>query len=88
MWSIKLQRSLYGLKQSGHMWYNHLSEYLLKEGYANNPIRPCLFIKKLETGFAIIVVYVDDLNPVGNPKELTKKNYLKNEIEIKDLGKT
>jgi hypothetical protein len=23
--------SLYGLKQSGHMWYNYLSKYLLKK---------------------------------------------------------
>ena len=38
MYSIKLQQSLYGLKQSGCMWYNRLSEYLLKEGYVNNPI--------------------------------------------------
>ena len=30
MYSIKLQRSLYGLKQSGRMWYNCLSEYPLK----------------------------------------------------------
>ena len=65
MLSIKLQRSLYGLKQSGRMWYNRLSEYLLKEGYVNNPICPCVFIKKSETGFAIIAVYVDDLNLVG-----------------------
>ena len=35
MSSIKLQRSLYGLKQSGRMWYNRLSEFLLKEGYVN-----------------------------------------------------
>ena len=71
------------------MWYNCLNEYLLKEGYVNNPIYPCIFIKKLEIGFAIMVVYVDDLNLVGTPKELTRiTNYLKNEFEMKDLGKT
>ena len=89
MLSIKLQRSLYGLKQSGRMWYNRLSEYLLKEGYVNNPICPCVFIKKSEIGFAIIAVYVDDLNLVGTPEELTKTaEYLKKEFEMKDLGKT
>ena len=88
MYFIKLQRSLYGLKQSGHMWYNHLSEYLLKEGYVNNLICPSVFIKKSEIRFAIIVVYVDDLNHIGTPKELTRTTrYLKNEFEIKDLGK-
>ena len=71
MYSIKLQRSLYGLKQSGRMWYNRLSEYLLKEGYMNNLICPCIFIKKSEC----------DLNLVGTPKELTKTiNYLKKGI--------
>ena len=55
----------------------------------NNPICPCIFIKKSETGFAIIAVYVDDLNLVGTPEELTRTtNYLKKEFEMKDLGKT
>ena len=89
MCSIKLQRSLYGLKQFGRMWYNRLSVYLLKEGYANNPICPCIFIKKSKIGFAIIAVYVDDLNLIGTAKELTRTtNYLKREFEMKDLGKT
>ena len=89
MCSIKLQRSLYGLKQSGCMWYNRLSEYLLKEGYANNPIWPCIFIKKSKTGFAIIAVYVDDLNLIRTPEKLIKTtNYLKRKFEMKDLGKT
>jgi len=87
IFSIKLQRSLYGLKQSECMWYNRLSEYLLKERFENNPICPCVFIKKSESEFAIIAVYVDDLNLVGTPEELTKTDtYLKNEFEMKDLG--
>ena len=89
MYSIKLQRSLYGLKQSGRMWYNRLSRYLLKEGYVNNSICPCVFNKKTENGFTIIAVYVGDLNLIGTPKEIIKTtNYLKKEFEMKDLGKT
>ena len=89
MYSIKLQRSLYGLKQSSRMWYNRLSQYLLKVGYVNNSICPCVFIKKTENGLAIIAVYVDDLNLIGTPEELIKTaNYLKKEFEMKDLGKT
>ena len=71
------------------MWYNCLSEYLLKEGYTNNPICPCIFIKKSKTGFAIVVVYVDNLNLIGTHKELIRTTkYLKNEFEMKDFGKT
>ena len=63
------------------MWYNRFSEYLLKEWYMNNPICPCIFIKKLETGFAIIAMYFDDLNLVGTLEELTRTtNYLKKGI--------
>ena len=48
-----------------------------------------MFIKKLESGFAIIAVYVDDINIIGTPEELTKTaEYLKREFEVKDLGKT
>ena len=71
------------------MWYNCFSEYLLKEGYANNLKCPCIFIKKLEIGLAIIVVYDDDLNLIKTPEELKRTiKYLKKEFEIKDLGKT
>ena len=60
------------LKQSGRMWYNRLTEYLLKEGYMNNPICPCVFIKKTTSGFIIIAVYVDDLNIIRTHKEVLK----------------
>ncbi|KAM2774472.1 hypothetical protein COP1_019357 [Malus domestica] len=71
------------------MWYNRLSEYLIKEGYANNVICPSMFIKKSNTGFTIVAVYVDDMNLVGTPEELNKTaEYLKSEFEMKNLGKT
>ncbi|KAG7549820.1 Reverse transcriptase RNA-dependent DNA polymerase [Arabidopsis thaliana x Arabidopsis arenosa] len=87
--AVKLQRSLYGLKQSGRMWYNRLSEYLLSKGYTNNAICPCVFIKKFPSGFVIIAVYVDDLNIIGTPKEIDDaRTHMKEEFEMKDLGKT
>jgi hypothetical protein len=87
--SIKLRRSLYGLKQSGRMWYNRLSEYIMKEGYKNHATCPCVFIKRSKNGFAIITIYVDDLNIVGTSLELQETaKYLMKEFEMKDLGKT
>ena len=89
MYSIKLRQSLYGLKQYGRIWYNRFSEYLIKDGYINNPICPCVFIKKSELGFSILAVYVDDINLFGTSEELTKApTYLKDELEMKHLGKT
>ena len=88
-YSIKLNKSLYGLKQSGRMWYNRLSEYLIKEGYKNDSICPCIFIKRSGSEFMIIAIYVDDLNLIGTPQGITKaKDCLKKEFEIKDMGKT
>ena len=71
------------------MWYNRISEYLLKKEYANNLICSSIFIKKSKTRFVIIVVYVDDLNLIGAFEELIRTiKYLKNEFEMKYLGKT
>ncbi|KAM1225989.1 hypothetical protein ACFX2G_045625 [Malus domestica] len=87
--SIRLRRSLYGLKQSGRMWYNRLSEYLTSQGYVNNELCPCVFIKKSHSEFAIVAVYVDDMNLIGTPEELARTaSHLKSKFEMKDLGKT
>lgn len=52
VYSIKLLRSLCGLKQSSRMWYNRLGEYRLTEGYVNNAICPCVFIKRTKRGIS------------------------------------
>ncbi|KAL0392455.1 UNVERIFIED_CONTAM: Copia protein [Sesamum radiatum] len=46
-------------------------------------------LKRGESGFVIIAVYVDDLNIIGSPEEIRQAaDYLKSEFEMKDLGTT
>jgi len=69
------------LKQSGRMWYNRLNEYLLNEGYKNDPICSYIYMERYDNEFAIIIVYVDDIKIVGTPNEPTKAiDYLKERI--------
>jgi Reverse transcriptase (RNA-dependent DNA polymerase) len=71
------------------MWYNRLSEYLIKEEYKFNIVSLCVFIKRSISSFTIIIVYVDDLNIIGSSEEIEKTaKLLKNKFEMKDLGVT
>ena len=88
-YSVKLNKFVYRLKQYGRICYNHLSEYLLKHGYKNDTTCPCIFMKRYRNDFIITAVYVDDLSIIGTPEELLKTiNYLMEEFEMKDLGRT
>jgi hypothetical protein len=89
MYCVKLVKSLYGLKQSERMWYNRLKEFLLNKGYSNSDDCPCVFIRKSNTGFCIISVYVDDLNIIDQTKDIDEAhNHLKKEFKMNDLSKT
>jgi hypothetical protein len=88
MFCVKLTKSLYGLKQSGRMWYNRLKEFLMNKGYSNSDDCSRVFIKKSSIGFCIISVYVDDLNIIDLKCDIDDTcNLLKTEFEMKDLGK-
>jgi len=71
-YSIKLNKPFNWLKQSEHVWHNCLIEYLLKEGYRNDPIFSCIYMKRFKNEFVIIIVYVNVINIVGTPNKLTK----------------
>lgn len=86
---LKLLRALYGLKQGGRMWYQHLRDFLLSHNFRHDSTLPCIFTYKDTNGFVIIAVYVDDLNLVGTP--LACKHVvalLTSKFEMKLLGKT
>jgi len=56
----KLQRSLYGLKQSPQCWNKRFLDYLLKLGFITTDAHPCLYVQKCHGHKIIIVLYVDD----------------------------
>ena len=67
------------------MWYNRLSEYLLRKRFKNDPLFTCVFIKRSGSEFVIIAVYVDDLNIIGTTNELSEAVVnLKKEFEMKN----
>jgi hypothetical protein len=53
---LKLQRSLYGLKQSPNNFFDHLKEQLEHCGFTQSALDPCLFMKPN----CICLTYVDD----------------------------
>ena len=86
---VKLQRALYGLKQSGRIWYQRLRDFLISHHFINDQLLPCLFIKRDKQEFVIIAVYVDDLNLVGTSSACTAATQLlTQEFEMKLLGQT
>jgi Reverse transcriptase (RNA-dependent DNA polymerase)/GAG-pre-integrase domain/Zinc knuckle len=86
--SLKLVKSLYGLKQAGRLWYYRLANFLLRNlNYKRLDSSPCIFVKGDRTKFVIISIYVDDLNLIGTEKEISEtKTALSKEFEMKDLG--
>ena len=73
----KLNRSLYGLKQSARCWNSTLDSYLEESGYRPSGADSCLYIKTVKSdgqiNFVILAVFVDDFIPVSNDIEMLNK---------------
>ena len=83
-----LQKSLYGLKQAGRLWYERLWKALIKFGFVRCQVEHCVFYKHKDGEFVIIVVAVDDLTLAASTVTLMQatKNQLKSEFEMTDDG--
>ena len=56
----KLNRSLYGLKQSPRNWNARFNEFLNAEGFESTPEDTCVFVRKGDNNLMIVCLYVDD----------------------------
>jgi hypothetical protein len=85
----KLNKSLYGLKQSPRAWFDRFAKVLRGQGYHQGQSDHTMFFRHFEDGTkTILIVYVDDIVLTGdNTVEMERlKESLATEFEVKDLG--
>jgi histone deacetylase 1/2 len=85
----KLQRSIYGLKQSPRAWYARLSQLLHQLGFVSSKADTSLFIFSRSGVHIYMLVYVDDIVIAGSTPEVVDRlvRSLSDSFPIKDLGK-
>jgi hypothetical protein len=70
---VKLNKDLYGLKQSANGWYEALSTALVNAGYAKNGMDDCLLYKReSDNSLAIIDLHVDDITTIASFQEIER----------------
>ena len=83
-YALKLVKNLYGQKQAGKVWYEHLKERLVTLGFTRSRHDECVFYY----GSTIFLVYTDDTILLGpNPDEIEEIVKLLNKnFRIEDQG--
>ena len=84
----KLERALYGLKQSPRAWFGRLSSSMRKYGYRQSNSDHTLFLKYRQSKVTTLIVYVDDMIITGdNAEEISRlQEQLSAKFEMKHLG--
>ncbi|KAG9447713.1 hypothetical protein H6P81_013841 [Aristolochia fimbriata] len=84
----RLNKSLYGLKQSPRAWYQRLTSYLLDLGFTLSKADSSLLVRYTSTATIFVLIYVDDIIITGSsPKDIAcLLADLQREFSIKDLG--
>lgn len=86
---LKLNKSLYGLKQSGHQWNKCLNKVLVdKMKFKRLKSESCIYKRGAKREMIILAIYVDDIMifAFDQSKISEIKNQIKSEFEIDDIG--
>ena len=85
---FRLQKSLYGLKQSSRAWFSKFSEVIKKFGMQKSKSDHFVFYRNSQAGIILLVVYVDDIiitrDDMAGISSL--KYFLHGQFHTKDLG--
>lgn len=85
---LKLNKSLYGLKQSAKCWNDKVNTILLNLGFVRSDNDFCLYSMVCVENKLYLLVYVDDIILAGNNLVLMDniKQKLAKELDLKDKG--
>jgi hypothetical protein len=75
----KLQKSLYGLKQSPRQWYNRFDTFMLSQGFKRPDYDSCVYLKLANDSTIYLLLYVDDM--LITAKSMTEIQKTKEAIE-------
>jgi hypothetical protein len=88
---LRLRKSLYGLKQSSHVWYGTFKDFVISIGFVASRVDGGLFVlhDKEHHGIVVaaVVLYVDDLLIIANEGLIGQiKDQMKKRFRMHDLG--
>ena len=85
----RLNKSIYGLKQSAKLWNETLNKFFLKIGFKRNRADPCVYRRNDHRGIIFLLVWVDDIVILGDSQKVVTDfvKQLGKQYQIKDLGK-
>lgn len=86
--TVRLRKSLYGLREAPKLWYRHLTNTLGRIGLVRSNYSDCLFVYGHNGRERVYVVaYVDDLLVIGSKVSVDKvKKLISKHLTITDLG--
>ncbi|CAM8948608.1 unnamed protein product [Rhodiola kirilowii] len=84
----RLNKSLYGLKQSPRAWFGKFSKFMRKIDYKQSNSDHTLFLKHQHGKVTCLIIYVDDMVITGDDTDEIERlqKQLASEFEMKDLG--
>ena len=71
----RLRKSIYGLKQAGHVWWQTLTTELHKHGFKPTDAEPCILICKEGEKFAAVIYHVDDGLLISNDNSWADRKF-------------
>jgi len=86
---LRMRKSLYGLKQSSHVWYGTFKDFVISIGFVASPVNGGLFMlhNKDQDTVEAVVLYIDELLIIANDGLIGQiKDQMKKRFRMHDLG--